>query len=144
MSRKRQSVKTRKTYKEKASPKGSAVAQAGAQEGLTPVQRIRADLRALRERISYGLLLKNIPYVAFLALLAVIYIANGHRAVETQRQVNKQQQVLKELRWRYMDAKTRLMNATMESKMIVSGASIGLKPLTLPAYSITLDEQTKH
>lgn len=138
MSRKRLAVKTRKTYKEKAAPKGSAVA--AAQEGLTPMQRIRADLRALRDRVSYGLLLKNIPYVAFLALLAVIYIANGHRAVETQREVNKQQQELKELRWRYMDAKTRLMNATMESKMIVSGANIGLKPLTLPAYSIKLNE----
>ncbi len=107
----------------------------------TPVQHIRADLRALRAKLSYSAILANIPYVVFLALLAVIYIANGHRAVEMQRELSKQQKQLKELRWQYMDAKTRLMNITMESKVIVSGSALGLKPLTLPAYSIVLNPQ---
>jgi hypothetical protein len=131
-------MKKRKTANGAVRDSGEDIAFSAA-EGLTPVQRIRADWRSLREKLSYTKLLANVPYVAFLALLAVLYIANGHRAVETQRELNKQQKELKELRWRYMDAKTRLMNATMESKMIVSGAGIGLKPLTLPAYSITVN-----
>jgi hypothetical protein len=131
-------MKKRKAANGAVSDRGAGIAFSAA-EGLTPVQRIRADWRSLREKLSYTKLLANVPYVAFLALLAVLYIANGHRAVETQRELNKQQKELKELRWRYMDAKTRLMNATMESKMIVSGAGIGLKPLTLPAYSITVN-----
>lgn len=110
-------------------------------EPRTPAQRIRADIRALRDRLSYTKLLTNIPYVAFVALLVVIYIANSHRAVEMQRELNKQQQVLKELRWRYMDTKTRFMNAAMESNVIQSGAPLGLKPLTLPAYSIAIDKR---
>ncbi len=61
-----------------------------------------------------------------------------------QRELNKQQMVLKELRWRYMDTKTRLMNAGMESNVIQSGARLGLKPLTLPAYSIVINEGMKN
>lgn len=114
---------------------------AGPAEARTPVQRIRGDIRALRDRLSYTKLLTNIPYVAFVALLVVIYIANSHRAVEMQRDLNKQQQVLKELRWRYMDTKTRFMNAAMESNVIQSGAPMGLKPLSLPAYSIVIDKK---
>lgn len=113
----------------------------GPVEPRTPVQRIRADIRALRSKLSYTSLLTNIPYVAFLALLAVIYIANNHRAVEIQREMNKQQQVLKELRWRYMDSKTRFMNAAMESNVIQSGSRLGLKPLTLPAFSIVIEDK---
>lgn len=115
---------------------------AGPAEARTPVQRIRQDIRALRDRLSYTQLLTNIPYIAFCALLVVIYIANSHRAVEMQRELNKQQMVLKELRWRYMDTKTRLMNAGMESNVIQSGARLGLKPLTLPAYSIVVTKES--
>jgi hypothetical protein len=112
-------------------------------EPLTPAQRIRADWKALMARVSYMGILTNIPYLSFLALLAVVYIANSHRMVETQRELNKQQQVLKELRWRYMDTKTHLMNAGMETEVIRSSAPLGLKPLTLPAYSIAVGKGNK-
>jgi hypothetical protein len=113
-------------------------------EPMTPAQRIRADWKALMAKVSYTGMLTNIPYLAFLVLLVVIYIANNHRAVDLQRELNKQQKALKELRWRYMDTKTRLMNAGMETEIIRSGEPLGLKPLTLPAYSIVLEkEKTK-
>ncbi|MEO6832864.1 MAG: FtsL-like putative cell division protein [Chitinophagaceae bacterium] len=109
-------------------------------ESITPAQRIRNDWKALMAKLSYRRMLGAVPYVSFLALLAVIYIGNNHRAVEMQRELNKQQKVLKELRWRDMDTKTRLMNAGMETKMIQSTEPLGLKPLTLPAYSITVSK----
>jgi hypothetical protein len=108
-------------------------------EPVTPAQRIRADWKALVGKVTYRAMISNIPYVAFVVLLCIIYIANNHRAVETQRELNKQQQVLKELRWRHMDIKTRLMNAGMETEMIRRGEQMGLKPLMLPAYSIVVD-----
>lgn len=117
----------------------TAAPVAGAEPVSTPAQRIRADWKALVSKISYKSIVGNIPYMAFVALLCIIYIANNHRAVETQRELNKQQQVLKELRWRYMDIKTRLMNAGMETEMIRRGEQMGLKPLMLPAYSIVVD-----
>lgn len=112
-------------------------------EHRTPAQRIRSDIRVLREKLSYTRVLTNIPYIAFCALLAVIYIANSHRAVDIQRELNKRQQVLKELRWRFMDTKTRLMNVGMETEIIRTSVPLGLKPLTLPAYSIVVSKETK-
>jgi len=116
---------------------------APAGDPMSPAQRIRTDWKALMARLSYKGILNNVPYLAFIAFLCMIYIANNQRTVETQRELNKQQQILKELRWRYTDVKTKLMNAGMETEMIRSGAAIGLKPLVLPAYSITVDSVRK-
>jgi hypothetical protein len=106
---------------------------------VTPAQRIRADWKALLAKVSYLSIVSNIPYLAFVALLCMIYIANSHRAVEMQRELNKENETLKELRWRYMDIKTRMMNAGMEAEVIRKSAPYGLKPLALPAYSIVED-----
>ena len=106
---------------------------------ITPAQRIRADWRALAARLSYRTMAGNVPYFAFVALLCVIYIANGHRAVEMQRQLNNANDTLKELRWKYTDIQTKLMNAGTETDILRRGATIGLQPLTLPAYSIVND-----
>lgn len=112
---------------------------APAPEVMTPAQRIRADWKALVNRLTYKGIVSNVPYAAFVALLCIVYIANNHRAVETQRELNKDQKILKELNWRRTDIKTRLMNASMETEMIKRGEAQGLKPLLLPAYSILVD-----
>ncbi len=103
---------------------------------MTPVQRIRSDWRAVVARISYGALVNNIPFYAFIALLGVVYISYNTTATERQREIEKEQKTLKELRWRYMDSKTRLMAAGVEAEVIRRAAGIGLKPLLLPAYTI--------
>ena len=56
-----------------------------------------------------------------------------------QRELNTQNKNLKELRWKYMDIKSQLMNAGMESEMIRSAAGLGLKPLAMPPYTIEAD-----
>jgi len=118
--------------------KQKSTAAITANEPITPAQRIRADWKLIMQKLSYKQVLTNIPYLSFVALLAMIYIGNSHRAVEIQRELNKKQQELKELRWRYMDIKTQLMNAGMETQIIQSGAPYGLKPLSLPPYSIEI------
>jgi len=108
-------------------------------EEATPAQRIRGDWNMLVERISYKGIVNNIPYLAFIVLLGIIYISNSQRAVETQKEINRQERVLKELRWKYMDIKSDLMHAGMEAEIIRNAAAIGLKPLMLPAYKIAAD-----
>jgi hypothetical protein len=103
---------------------------------MTPAQRIRSDWKAALARISYGAIVNNIPYFAFIALLGVVYISCNTTAVERQREIEKEQVALKELRWRYMDTKTRLMATGVEAEVIRRSAAIGLKPLMLPAYTI--------
>jgi hypothetical protein len=104
-----------------------------------PAQLIRNDWKALLDKLSYKGIVNNIPFLAFLALICVLYINNSQRAISTQRELNVQTKYLKELRWKYMDIKSQLMNAGMESEVIRSAAGLGLKTLALPPYTIEAD-----
>jgi len=103
----------------------------------------RLDWRSLLDLISYKGIVNNVPFLAFVVLLCVFYIANNHAAVETQRELDKQQRLLKELDWRNKDVKSKLMNVGMEAEVIRRAAVLGIKPLMLPAYKITMDTTIK-
>jgi len=103
------------------------------------VQNVRNDWKTLVEKVSYKAIVNNIPYLAFLAFICVLYINNSQRAIDVQRELSRENKKLKELRWRYMDIKTQLMYTRMETEVMKGAAGIGLKPLMLPAYSITKD-----
>lgn len=104
-----------------------------------PVQHVRNDWKRVVDKLSYKAIVNNIPYLAFVSLILIVYINNSQRAIEIQGEINKQNKTLKELRWKYMDTKSRLMNAQMEAEVIRSASKQGLKPLTLPAYAVHLD-----
>ena len=111
------------------------------QEALTPAQRVRSDWRSLVEKVSYKAIVNNIPYLAFVVILCVLYISNSHRALEMQRELNAQNKALKELRWKYMDVKSQLMYEKTETRVIRNAEGIGLKPSLLPAYKIEAKPQ---
>ena len=106
-------------------------------EVLTPAQRVRSDWRSLVEKVSYKAIVNNIPFLAFVVLLCVLYISNSHRALEIQREINAQNKALKELRWKYMDSKSQLMYVKTETQVIKKAETIGLKPSLMPAYKIS-------
>lgn len=102
-------------------------------------QTVRNDWQALVDKFSYKGIVYNIPYLAFIVLLCVLYITNNQRTIQTQRVLNAKTEELKELRWKYMDIKSQLMTAGMESEVIRNASVQGLKPMMLPAYRIALD-----
>src|ERR1700679_2226927 len=110
------------------------------QEALTPAQRVRSDWRSLVEKVSYKAIVNNIPFLAFIVVLCVLYISNSHRALEMQRELNVQHKTLQELRWKYMDTKSQLMYVKTETQVIKNAENIRLKPSLLPAYKITVPQ----
>lgn len=102
-------------------------------------QRVRNDWKTLVEKISYKAIVNNVPFLAFIALLCVLYINNSQQSIDMQRELNKENKTLKELRWKYMDVKTQLMYTRMETEVIKRASTIAMKPLVLPAYSIISD-----
>jgi len=112
------------------------------QESQTPVQRVRSDWKALLEKLSYKAIVSNVPFLAFVALLCVLYISANKRAVDTQRELNRLNDTLKELRWEYMDTKSQMMYAQMETEVIKNAAKINLKPMLMPAFKIEKDTVT--
>ena len=109
------------------------------EEQLAPAQRVRSDWKALVEKVSYRGIVNNVPFIAFVVLLCVVYITNNQWTIETQRELNRKTEQLKELRWKYMDIKSQLMSAGMETEVIRNASVQGLKPIMLPAYRIKLD-----
>jgi len=106
----------------------------------TPAQQVKADWRRLLERMSYRSVVGNLPFVAYIALLGVVYISTNQSVVDTQRELEEKQRVLKELRWKYMDSKSKLMAVSTEADVIRRASALGLKPLVLPAYQIKTEQ----
>jgi len=109
------------------------------EEQMAAPQPVRNDWKAIVEKMSYRGIVNNIPFLAFIVLMCVLYITNNQRTIETQRILNSKNEELKELRWRYMDIKSQLMNAGMETEVIRNAAALGLRPMMLPTYRIALD-----
>lgn len=83
--------------------------------------------------------IQHIPFILFLAVVAIFYIANGYYADDKIREVNKTSNQLKELRSEYISTKSDLMFASKQSEVAKSVESIGLKEPVVPPTKIEVD-----
>ena len=75
---------------------------------------------------------RNIPFFLSLALLAVIYIYNGHYADKLVRRVSASEKHIKELEFEYKTVKSEVIFRSKASELSKAVASLGLKELTAP------------
>lgn len=80
--------------------------------------------------LNYQSIVKQVPFFLFLALLAVIYIYNGHYADKTVRQINKVAKEVKELQYEYKAVKGEVMFRSKPSELAKAAEPLGLKELT--------------
>lgn len=99
--------------------------------------------RDWRLRINYQWIVQNVSYFLFLAVLALLYIANNHYAEKNIRAINKTSKEVKELRWKYIDVKSDLMFRSKLSEVSSAVAPMGLKELNAPPKKITVEEVKK-
>lgn len=83
--------------------------------------------------------LKHLPFILFLALIAIFYIANGYYADDKIREFNKISNQLKELRSEYISTKSELMFASKQSEVAKSAEKIGLMEPVVPPIKIEVD-----
>ena len=83
--------------------------------------------------------LKHLPFILFLALIAIFYIANGYYADDKVREVNKISNQLKELRSEYISTKSELMFASKQSEVAKSVEPLGLLEPVVPPIKIVVD-----
>jgi len=62
-----------------------------------------------KSMLNYQWIVMNISFFLFLALIAILYIANGHLTDKTIRKINTTQRELKELQFEYKTLKADLM-----------------------------------
>ena len=80
--------------------------------------------------LNYQSIVKQVPFFFFLALLAVIYIYNGHYADKTIRNINRTAKEVKELQYEYKAIKGEVMFRSKQSELVKAVEPLGLKELT--------------
>ena len=88
--------------------------------------------------LNYKAIVRQIPFFLFLALLAVIYIYNGHLADKTIRETAKTANELKELQFEYKDVQGDVLKRSKQSELIEAVQPLGLKELN-EAPAILID-----
>jgi hypothetical protein len=83
--------------------------------------------------------IQHLPFVLFVALLALMYIANGYYADDKIREANRTANQLKELRSEYIYTKSELMFASKQSEVAKSAAAFGLHEPVVPPVKILTD-----
>jgi len=79
--------------------------------------------------LNYQSLVRQIPFILFLAFLAVLYIYNGHYADKTIRNINLTAKEVKELRYEYIAVKSKVMYQSKQSELVKAAEPLGLKEL---------------
>ena len=95
------------------------------------------DLRWWKRWLNYQAVVQQIPFFLFLAVLAVIYIYNGHNADKLARDITRTTRELKELQYEYKTVKGDVLFRSKQSTLITAVAPLGLKELTDPPIILT-------
>lgn len=93
-----------------------------------------------RLRINYQLITQNLPFLLFLAFVALVYIANSHLAEKKVRRINKLSREIKELKWEYLSVKSELMFRSKLSEVSKAVEPLGLKELNTPPQRIEVKQ----
>jgi cell division protein FtsL len=96
--------------------------------------KIKNQKTSWKRVLKYQWFVKNLPFFLFLAMLAVVYIYNGHFADKLVRNINKTSRELKELQYEYKTLKSEVMFRSKQSELARAVAPVGLKELTKPPY----------
>lgn len=77
--------------------------------------------------LDYQKLVKNIPFIIFLGLIAILYIYNGHLADKLNVRAAKLEKKLKSLEYEHKSIKSEVIFYSKVSEMIRAVEPLGLK-----------------
>ena len=89
-----------------------------------------------RKLIYQKWIVKNVPFFLFLAILTIMYIANGHYADKTIRKINALEKHLKEMEYEFKTVKRNVIFRSKESELVKAVEPLGLKELISPPLKI--------
>ncbi len=83
----------------------------------------------LSKWLNYQSIVKQMPFFLFLALLAVVYIYNGHHADKLNRDIARTSRELKELQYEYKTVKGDVLFRSKQSELVKAVEPLGLREL---------------
>jgi hypothetical protein len=110
-------------------------------DGVKAVKKPRKDRRPIHDILGGDYLSKesvigNLPFLVFIAILALVYIANTYYADKTVKEIERTKVELKELRFQYITTKATLMYYSKQTEIARRAIKYGLKETTIPPYKI--------
>ena len=97
-------------------------------------------LAALKVRFGDDVALRYIPYVIFLTMLGLVYIANNHQAERLAGKITKLEREVKVLQMEYGTLKFEFMNRYDRAKISGELKEMGLYPNDKPIVKIVLED----
>lgn len=85
-----------------------------------------------------------LPFIFFVAFLAMVYIANRHMAENNIRDIDKLSKQVKELSWDYKTTKADLAYKSTLSEVAKKTDTLGLKTSVEPPQKLTVTEEDEH
>src|SRR5881396_1905630 len=92
--------------------------------------------------LNYQTIVRQIPFFLFLAMLAIIYIYNGHIADKTIRDISRTSNELKELQYEYKSVQGDVLRRSKQSELIEAVQPLGLKEVSSPPV-VLIDSSIK-
>jgi len=96
-----------------------------------------------RRLFNYQWVVRNIPFFLFLAMLAVLYIYNGHYADRLTKKINVTEKHIKELEYEYKTVKSEVIFRSKASELVKAVEPLGLKELVTAPVLLVNDEKKK-
>jgi hypothetical protein len=108
------------------------------------VKVVKADWKQV---FNYNRIVRNIPFFLFLAVLAIVYIYNGHHADKLVRKIAVTEKNIRELQYEYKTVKSDLIFRSKASELIKVVEPMGLKesegaPILLSDTVMTIVKDT--
>jgi hypothetical protein len=95
----------------------------------------------LAQNMSKESALNILPFLFFLTVLGMLYIANKHYAEKNIRQIEKINKELKELKWEHLTAKSILMSKSKQSEVAKITKTFGLNEAVAPPTKIVVERK---
>lgn len=93
--------------------------------------------------VSEKIILKNLGYISFIALLAALYIGNRFHAERLTREITKLQREVRDLRAESLSTSTDLMFVSKQSEVfrMVREKGLNLEEMKTPPYKLLVDKK---
>lgn len=82
-----------------------------------------------------------LPFLIFLCVLVMIYIANSHMAIKKVREIDQLNKEVKELSWEYKSLKADLMFKSKLTEVAKKVDTLGIKELVVPPKKIVVNNE---
>jgi hypothetical protein len=110
-------------------------------EEVRPLRKQGKMTKGLHDVIGGDLLsnravLNNLPYLIFIAALAMFYISNTYYTEKTFKQIEKIKNELKELRYQSISAKSKMLDVGKQTEIAKKVEILGIKGTTTPPFKI--------